>query len=220
MDSCGEVAEGEMIGTPACAATDSVTARVIEEASGPDDRADAFDLDQAAGFLGCLRGVESGIADDQLDRVSEHAASVVEVLDGEFDAGLDGGAELGQRAGEVGQEADLERLVGDGRSGRLVLLILLLGGGGSRLLLVGLLLLLGDRLLLLLLFIIVAAGREEAKCQRDKQQQGGGSSEIRAHGQSPFRGPATEAGPSVAAMLGNAIARRVGDVQRMPAYAA
>ena len=90
---------------------------------------DAFDLDQTAGLFGRLGWIERGVAGDELDGMSEHAAAFVELLDRQFDAGLDRWAELGQRAGEVGQQADLERFVGDDR---LRLLEVVFGIAGHR----------------------------------------------------------------------------------------
>ena len=54
------------------------------------------------------------------------------MFDRQFDARLDRRSELRKRSGEVGQEADLQRFVGDGRGGLFLLLILLLTGGRCR----------------------------------------------------------------------------------------
>ena len=67
--SCGDVAEGEITGTPASAATDSTTASVIDEASGPTIAWTPFHLDQAAGLLGRLGRVERGVAGHDCDRI-------------------------------------------------------------------------------------------------------------------------------------------------------
>ena len=136
----------------------------------------ALDLDQAARLLDGARRVEPGVAGDDLHILPEDAAGVVKVLDRQPHAGLDGGAELGDRAGVVGQEGDLERVAG--RRGRLFVLarrglrglILLLGRG-----------LLGD-LLLLLLVVIAAASGDQAGGQRKQRGQRG-----RAEPQPPRR---------------------------------
>ena len=140
-----------------------------------DDRVRALDLDQPARLLDGARRVEPGVAGDDLHILPEDAAGVVEVLDRQPHAGLNGGAELGDRAGVVGQEGDLERVAG--RRGRLFVLarrglrglILLLGGG-----------LLGD--LLLLLLVIAAASGDQAGGQRKQRGQRG-----RAEPQPPRR---------------------------------
>ena len=63
-----------MIGTPAEAATDSVTANVIDEASGPTIACTpSTSINRRASSVACV-GSSAGIADDQDHVVTEHAA--------------------------------------------------------------------------------------------------------------------------------------------------
>ena len=101
----------------------------------PDDRMHALDVDEAARLLDGLRRVDAGVAGDEGHVLAEHAAGLVDVLDGEFDAALHVGAVLGERAGEVGEVADLERLAGRfggrirvRRGGRVVVIVVAAGG--------------------------------------------------------------------------------------------
>ena len=150
----------------------------------------ALDFDQPPRLLGRLGRIESRVAHDQDHVVAEYAAGVVEMLDRQFDARLDGGSELRQGTGEVGQEADLEWFVSDRRGGLFLLLLLLPGGRSGRRALLFFVLLFGNRLLLLLLVgLVVATGGEEAECQRSQQSQTKNVRQCSIHGSPTFIAP-------------------------------